>query len=168
MPQGQLFFKTKNTSKQWVDAYTEYGMSLEDGAIGEIITPAPMKEGVSNSLATADGVAYMAGTIGKKNERTLSFNVHILAATEAAGWTAYRKFCREVLDPQYVQMKIVDGTEPFPTYLNNGVETAGALHLLFRSCHQVGRYRMRLLKWELTFAEPNPSVRDNREPSIMN
>lgn len=168
MPQGQLFFKTKNTSKQWVDAYTEYGMSLEDGAKSEIITPAPMKDGVSNSAATSHGVAYLGETLGKKNECTLSFNVHILAATEVAGWTAYRRFCREVLDAGYVQMKIVDGTEPFPTYLSNGAETAGALHLLFRSCQPVGHYRMQLLKWTLTFAEPHPEIRDNREPSIMN
>lgn len=167
MPQGQLFFKTKNTSRQWVDAYTEYGMSLEDGAISEIITPAPMKEGVSNSASTSHGVAYLGETLGKKNERSLSFNIHILAATEAAGWTAYRRFCREVLDAGYVQMKIVDGTEPFPTYLSGSTETAGALHLLFVSCQQVGRYRMQLLKWTLTFKEPHPEIRDNRVPSIM-
>ena len=118
MPHGKLFFKTASTNG-WVDAYDTYGMSLEDGALSKIITPAPHKAPVTSSGVTSHGRAMLGSSIGKKDGRTMSFDVHFTGATEAQFLTRYYAFCQQVLDAGYVKMYVVlPGGDPFPKFNN--------------------------------------------------
>lgn len=147
-----------------MDAYDAYGMSLEPGAIDAVMTPAPNKEPVSASSATAHGRALLGGTIGLTDARMLSFDVHFRAATKAQYLTRYYNFRQQILESGYVQLRVIlsDGS-PFP--LCNGA--AGAMHLVYQDCKPFRQFRMGMAKFTLFFSEPHPEITDNREPSIM-
>lgn len=162
MPHGKLFFKTASTNG-WVDAYDTYGMSLEDGALSKIITPAPHKAPVTSSGVTSHGRAMLGSSIGKKDGRTMSFDVHFTGATEAQFLTRYYAFCQQVLDAGYVKMYVVlPGGDPFPKFNN----AHGAMHLIYQDCQPFQQYQMGLAKFTLVFEEPHPEIIKDAEPPI--
>ena len=167
MPAGTLFIRTRATIAKngqsgisayggqngWADAFERYGLSLEDGALEEIMTPAPHKEGDSNDGITGDGIAYDGSTIGKKDQRQLSFDVHIIASNQDDYFAKYDLFVAEVLDPGYFQLR----TSFFPNRV---------YHLLFRSCQNYSHFLSGLAKFTISCKEPHPEIRDLRDPYI--
>ncbi len=61
-----------------IDAYTTYGVSLEDGGDSLMAFP-PNKQPVTNKNVTADGASVVAGTAGFRDERTVAVPLHIVA-----------------------------------------------------------------------------------------
>lgn len=152
---GELFFKTANTKvsgvSDWVDAYTRYGLSLEDGSRARLRAPAPMKAGVSNSSAVTNGVAYLASSIGKKDERTVSLAVHIvgIAHDDLSAKEDYEAkfddFCTEVLDCGYIKVRL-------------GV-SGPVFHMLYVDCQPFDEFCGEMAKFTLSLKEPHPEIR---------
>ena len=158
MPKGELYLKTGKTTSPastdanvtggWVDAYEQYGLSLEDGALSKLIAPAPNKNPVSNTNALTSGVAYLGGSVGVKNERTLSLDAHICAGTKAEFWSKYAAFCNEILDHargDHIRLKHADD--------HNRVH-----HLVYQSCEPFSQFRMEMAKFTLVVKEPHPEL----------
>ncbi len=175
MPKGELFIRTKRTIAQgsgtgiistsasdkpswvqdsgWVDAYERYGMSLEDGQIDKLMTPAPKKQPTGVSQAGVHGVAYSGDSIGITDERTLSVDFHILASTKAIYLQRYALLCNEVFDCGYIQLR-VDGLDKY-------------FHLIYQDCPQFEQWNMEMAIYTLVILEPHPEITDRRTPSIM-
>lgn len=143
MAAGKFFIKVGNGA--WWDAYNRYGISLEDGALNRILTPAPHKEPVTNKNVLSHGVSVVQNQF-YKDVRDVSLEMHLIASNKTDFMTKYNQFCSEVLDAGYFKVK----TE----------ETGGTVfHFLYKDCTSFQQVDFRLAKFTLTLQEPNPSVR---------
>ena len=113
MPKGELYIKTSRMSAStdktgivdddkspfcgYCDAFVRYGLSLGDGAIDKLMTESPAKSPKGTSLATSDGVSYIADTVGVCDERQLSLEVNLVAHYRLDYLKKYRRLCHEVL-----------------------------------------------------------------------
>lgn len=106
----------------------------------------------------------LGGSIGVPDARMLSLDVHFQASTRGQFLTRYYNFLEEILESGYVQLRVIlpDGSA-FP----QGGGGAGALHLVYQDCKPFKQFRMGMARYTLSFLEPHPEIRDNREPSIM-
>lgn len=159
MPKGELYLKTgkttspastddQNVTGGWVDAYEQYGFSLENGSLSKLMAPAPNKKPVSNSNALAGGVAYLAGSVGVKDERTLSLDAHICARTEEEFWNKYSSFCDEILDHargDHIMLKHVR-------------DHGRVHHLVYQACEPFSQFRMEMAKFTMVLLEPHPEL----------
>lgn len=166
MPVGKLFFRTrvtkgllnqsniytKNSVAGWADAFERYGMSLEDGALEQLMTPAPHKEGESNDEVTANGIAYNGQTLGFKDQKQFSFDVHIIGSNRADYLAKYDLFIAEVLNCGYFQLLTAD----FPDRV---------YHLVYRNCQNYSHLDS-LAKFTISVKEPHPEIRDFRDPVV--
>lgn len=154
---GEFFIRTRTTialagnatgidANGWADAQSRYGMGLEEGALAKLMTPAPNKKPTGNSNVVTNGVAYLGSTIGVKDERTLSIEVHVIAETEANFLSLYSLICSEILDCGYIQVKT--------KYQTNTV-----YHLIYQDCQQYSQFNMKKAKMTLSFIEPHPEYR---------
>ena len=173
MPKGELYIRTGRTItahnnaqsshtgmedlsvnnvtyKGWVDAYDRYGLSLEGGALGKLMAPAPNKKPVGNNNVMMNGVAYLGGTIGLKDERAVALDVHITAASKAAFLSQYDLLCSEVLDAGYIQVRT--------SYQQNVI-----YHLVYQDCQQYSQYDRSMAKFTLAFIEPHPEFRTHKQ-----
>lgn len=146
----------------WADAFLRYGLSLEDGAMSKLLTPAPKKKGNSASEVTKNGVAYSAATLGMADEREMSFDVHFVAPDRQTFLANYDLFCAEVLSPGYVQLRFsVDN-------VGGGLRDRGIYHLKYDDCQQFQEFAFQMAKFTLSFTEPHPEIRDERWPAVLN
>ena len=158
MPKGELYLKTgKTTSPEstdpnvtggWVDAYEQYGLSLEDGALSKLIAPAPNKNPVSNTNALTNGVAYLGSSVGVKDGRTLSLDAHICAGTKTEFWNKYSDFCD----------KILDHARGDHIMLKHACDHERVHHLVYQSCEPFSQFRMEMAKFTMVLLEPHPEI----------
>lgn len=137
-----------NAQNGWVDAYLKYGLSLEDGALSKLIAPAANKKPVGNSNALTGGVAYLGSSVGVKDERQLSLDVHICASTKADFWTKYSSFCAEILDHavgDHIRLKHVD----------DGMRVH---HFVYQNCEPFMQFQGEMAKFTLILLEPHPEL----------
>ena len=127
------------------DAYTAYGMSLEDGGLERLMTPAPNKQPVTNKNVVTDGASVVGVTVGCKDERTLSIPFHIIAADQSDFLTKYAALCA-VLDNGIVS--ISTRWQPNVVY-----------HFIYIDCQQYQQFINGMAKFMLSLYEPNPSNR---------
>lgn len=76
---GQLYIydSSENT---WVDAGHAFGLSISDGALSALLSPAPMKTYPSNKSRLESGTRYIKVN-PKVDERTITLPFHIIAAS---------------------------------------------------------------------------------------
>jgi hypothetical protein len=142
MAHGDLYFIKNNMA---IDAFDEYGISLEDEGISKIMTPAPHKEPVQNKNMAMHGTAIV-GNVNLKDVRTLSLPMHIVAKTKEAFFTKYGKFCSEILDAGWIHLK----TKYQPNVI---------YHFRYVDCQPFSIYNMEMAKFTLSLEEPNPNNR---------
>ena len=139
MPLGELRINGE-------DAYSKYHLSLEDGAKGILMTPAPNKQRAKNRSRKRHG-EEVAGSLEKKDSREMALPMHITAATTAEGLQYYYLLC-QLLDAGTLD-----------------IEYAGIPNKIFRckymSCSDFRTVRDELIKFTLKVEEPNPN---NRNP----
>ena len=102
MPAGELDIQVGGA---WKDAYTEWGLSLDDIGLSRLVTPRPHKQPVTNKNVTANGAHVIASTVGHEDERTLIIPVHITAPDRTTFWARYHAFCSEVLSNGTVTLR---------------------------------------------------------------
>lgn len=126
------------------DAYTTWGVFLEDGALSALMTPAPLKSFIENSVAGEHGKQIFAQN-PKVDERTISMAVCIKADTETQFMIRYKAFVTEL---QSGILEIKTKYEPDVVY-----------RCTYLSCQQFSQFVRRLGKFVLRLSEPNPMNR---------
>lgn len=134
---GELFINGK-------DAYTEYGMSLEDGAISALLTPPPLKEFVENESRIENGKKIIVG-YPVYDARDISLAFHIVAPTKEAFFTKYQALCA-VLQKGIVKIK-------------TKYQADTVYKFVYNSCTQFSQYSFGIAKFTLKLTEANPADR---------
>ncbi len=131
----------------WVDAYTRYGISLDDTAMSKLMTPAPNKDVLENKSDLEHGKRVNRSSDGvKKDERNVSIILNLTASTKAQFLTKYGLFCTEILDKGFFDIKTAyqDGVVYRMTYLD---------------CTQFSEFVFGIGKYTLSLNEPDPTNR---------
>lgn len=157
MPAGELYIRTANTvSPQstdpyvkdgYVDAYTAFGLSMEDEGLGRLIAPIPHKEPVVNKNVTAHGAMVIESSCGLHDEQTISIPVHITAPSRAAFWTRYAAFC-STIDSDYIHVKTCyTGNKEFKCR--------------YLACQNFSEFMQQMAKFDLVLYLPNTPEPNN-------
>ena len=137
MPTGELFING-------IDAYEEYGVSMQSSGLSALMTPPPLKEMIENKSRQEHG-KRVVNQNPKIDERELSLPIHITARSKEDFLEKYGKFC-EVLAKGTLELKT--------SYQPNIV-----YRTIYQSCSQFSEYRLGLAKFTLRLNEPNPNNR---------
>ena len=137
MPAGELFINGK-------DAYTTWGLSLDETGLSKLMTPGPHKEPVQNKNMAMNGT-HIVGGVAYKDVRTVSLPVHITAPNKSTFLSRYASFCAE-LDTG--RLDISTKYEPGKVY-----------HFIYEDCQQFSEFMLEMAKFTLSLTEPDPSNR---------
>ncbi|MBO4849856.1 MAG: hypothetical protein J5529_03020 [Prevotella sp.] len=156
MPQGELFIKCHETvpeftSQQdcnyaedtWYDAYDNWGVSLEDGAIETLMAPPSSKEYITNECRLENGTRY-AAVAPKVAERELTLPIHLVASSKDNLLDKYRNFCI-VLRSGKIDIRTSHQSIIYK--------------LRYKSCTPNGLFLHGMAKYTLRMVEPNPTDR---------
>ena len=138
MPKGELFING-------VDAYTEYGISMDSSVLSALMTPSPNKEYIENKSRQEHG-KRVVNVSPKIDERDLSLSLHIKASSKDDFMEKYGKFCLVLANGK---LDIKTRFQPNVVYRTNYI-----------SCTQFSEYRLGLAKFTLKLNEPNPANRN--------
>ena len=127
------------------DAWTKWGISLDSSGLATLMTPAPLKEFISNESRLEHGRQYIT-TDTKWKERELTLRLNLYAPTAALFYARYDAFCKCVLATGTVD--ISTRYQPDVTY-----------RCLYQSCTLYTQYRGKIAKFALKLIEPNPTDR---------
>lgn len=134
----QLYINGKN-------AYTEYGIFMDDTAISALMTPAPNKEFISNKYRYKDGKHVIRhNPCLDERDITIGFNIH--AKDEKTFLSNYYKFCEEVLSTG----ELIIHTSFLPNVW---------YRCTYLSCTQFSQFNRQMAKFSLKLNEPDPSDR---------
>lgn len=138
MLKGQLYINGK-------DAYSTWGIFMDDTALSTLMTPAPNKEFVSNKYRSKDGKRVIRHNPRlDEREITLSFNMSAKSPEEFLA--NYGKFCYDVLATG--EMVIHTSFQPTIWY-----------RCIYLSCTQFSEFIREMAKFSLKLNEPDPSDR---------
>lgn len=155
MPQGELYIKKTNRitpvsgalQNGWVDTFIQWGVSFSESALSALMTPAPNKEMPQNKNRVNNGKVIVHDTsIVVKDERAVSLEMHITAKNKTDFWDKYDRFCTEVLEGGFLEIK------------NNNVPTK-VFRMFYENCTQFSEFNGLIAKFTLRLNEPNPSNR---------
>lgn len=132
---------------QWKDAFTKWGLSLEDVGLSRLVTPRPHKKPVTNKNVTANGAHVISSTVGFEDERTLSIPMHITAPDKTTFWARYHAFCSEVLRPGPVTLR--------SNYFKNSSGTPIPFSFIYQDVQNFSEFRQRKAKFDVIFYESN-------------
>lgn len=130
----------------WKDAYTQWGLSLEDEGLSRLVTPRPHKQPVTNKNVTAAGAYVIAGTVGYEDERTISLPMHITAPDKATFWSRYRAFC-SVLGAGTVTLR--------SNYFKDGNGHPISFTLIYQDVQNFTEFTQKMAKFDVVFYESN-------------
>lgn len=141
--QGTLFINGK-------DAYTTWGITLDENALSALMTPAPLKDPIANKSRAAHGrdVLGFGGATPYRprvDEREFSIGINLTAPNEAEFFRRYEAFCRE----------LQGGRLDIRTKWQQGV----TYRCLYVSCTQFAQFMRGMAKFSLRLNEPNPTNR---------
>lgn len=135
---GELFINGK-------DAYTTWGLSMDETSLSALMTPAPNKELIENKSRLEHGKRVITSN-PKKDERNLTLQINITAPDKDTFFTRYDSFCNE-LDLGVLDIK----TKYQPTTVYRTV---------YQSCQQFSQFMQGIGKFALKLNEPNPKNRN--------
>ena len=138
MPKGELYING-------LDAYTEYGLSMESSGLSVLMAPPPNKEYIENKSRQEHGKRVVVSN-PRIDERELNLPVHIKASSRESFIEKYVKLC-DLLAGGKIEIKTI--YEPSKVYRTNYI-----------SCTQFSEYRMGLARFTLKLNEPNPTNRN--------
>ena len=138
MPKGELFING-------LDAYLEYGLSLESSGLSALMTPPPNKEYIENKSRLEHGKRVVPAN-PKVDEREVNIICHIKASSKEKFLSQYSKLC-EVFAAG--KLDISTSYQPNVVY-----------RMIYQSCSQFTEYRLGLAKFTLRLNEPNPTNRN--------
>ena len=136
---GELFINGK-------DAYSTWGISMDDTALSALMTPAPNKELIENKSRLEHGKRVVTAN-PKKDERNLTLQINLTAPDKDTFFARYDSFCSE-LDTGVLNIKT--------KHQSNVVYKT-----IYLSCSQFGQFMQGIGKSVLKLNEPNPNNRSS-------
>lgn len=143
MPHGELFIRATGGG-EFEDAYDTYGLSLNEEGLSRLMTPAPLKEPVSNKNVITHGASILQSSL-VKDVRQVSLGMHISAPDKTTFLSRYASFC-QLLDNGFIDIK---------TKYQEGV----VYHFIYLDCTQFSEFNRELAKFTLSLEEPHPESR---------
>lgn len=134
---GQLIINGK-------DAYTNWGITLDDTSVSALMTPAPVKEFTENKSRSIDGKQVLVKT-PKIDERNIMLSINITAKDRTTFLSRYNSFCQE----------LATGQLNIQTAFTGGI----IYKTLYKDCRQFEQFNGRIGKFMLSLNEPNPANR---------
>lgn len=126
------------------DAFTTYGIGLEKGAIASLLTPAPMKEYISNNSRLNHGTQILP-TSAKVNQREITIQFHMFASSESTFMANYTNFTNVLASGKVI--------------LHEKKYTNKYYRCFFVSCTAYQHNINGLSKFTLKLIEPDPTDR---------
>lgn len=158
MPVGQLYIWTNETYKPnyrsrwvkelgdgWVDAYKEFGMSLDESALSALMTPPPNKACIENSSRLEHGKRVINNN-PKIDSRSVTLTFNLTAKDVTEFMQRYAKICEDVLACGYMELI---------TEFQEGVK----YKMQYESCTQFSQFMRSIGKFSLKLTEPDPTDR---------
>lgn len=127
------------------DAFTRYGVNLEDGALSALMTPPPLKELIETKSRLIHGKKVVAKQ-PKYDEREITLPFHIIASSKSEFFQKYALFCEEVLAAG--KFELVTKYQPTVVY-----------RLVYLSCTQFRQFHQEMGVFSLKVCEPDPTDR---------
>lgn len=143
----------------WKDAFTEWGVNLEDGALSALMTPPPMKEFIESKSRLLHGKSVITKA-PRYDSRDITLPFHIVARSRNEFFLKYNKFCDDVLSNGSFSLKTK--YQPAISMTVDGSPVAipeVVYHLVYLSCTQFSQFQQQLAKFTLKVCEPNPADR---------
>lgn len=138
-------------SDGWVDAFLQWGVSFTATSLSVLMTPAPNKQPVENKSRLEHGKRVIKDTkYVKKDERDVSLEMHIIARDKTDFWDKYDRFCSEVLDYGFIDLRCA-------------YRPTKVFRMTYESCTQFQEFMEELAKFTLRLNEPDPSNREIEE-----
>lgn len=134
------------------DAFDTWGISLEDGAISTLMTPAQVKDYVSNESRLEHGKRVVVDS-PKYDSRDITLEMHLIAKSKETFLENYANFCNDVLAKGVL-------------HISTTYQTDVTYHCLYVSCTQFSQYQFGLAKFSLKLTEPNPANRTDTSTNI--
>ena len=135
---GELFINNK-------DAYTTWGISMDDTSLSALMAPHPLKEFVENSSRLEHGKRVDTSN-PKIDERNITLQLNLTARDKDEFFNRYLSFCDELAKGV---LNIRTKYQPSVTY-----------HTIYVSCSQFSQFMQGIGKFTLRLNEPNPSERN--------
>ena len=136
MPSGVLYINDK-------DAYTAFGLSLADGALSALMTPAPNKSLIESTYRKLPGKRVIPKNV-VQDSRELNLEVYITGKDKKTFFQNYAAFCNE----------LKKGTLTIRTSF-----TGEYYRCIYLSCTQFTEFVQEMAKFSLKLSEPDPSNR---------
>ncbi len=129
------------------DAWTTWGVGLEDGSLGELMAPPALKAPIVNESRLEDGKRYYMEDTQRLDERTITLVFFLIAGNITDYITNYRSFISALAAGE---VTLQTDSEPDTYY-----------HLIYGSCSQFRQFFGGMARIAVKFIEPNPSNRTN-------
>ncbi|WP_294616443.1 hypothetical protein [uncultured Bacteroides sp.] len=134
---GELFINGK-------DAYLAWGVSMDDTSLSELMTPPANKAVIENESRLQHGKRVVMSGL-KLDQRNLTLQINLTAATEAQFFARYNDFCKELATGV---LNIKTKYQPDVVYKT-----------IYLSCGQFSQFMRGIGKFSLKLNEPNPDDR---------
>lgn len=138
MLKGQLKINGK-------DAYTTWGISMDDTSLSALMTPPSVKAYIENSNRIEHGNRVVTTSV-YVDSRDLTLQLNLTANDEQQFFECYASFCEE----------LAKGVLDIETSFQKGV----VYHCLYQSCSQFSQFMRGIGKFVLKLTEPNPNKRN--------
>lgn len=134
---GELYINGK-------DAYTTWGMSMDDTSLADLMTPSSNKEYIENKSRLEHGKRVVVVN-PRVEERNLTLQLNLTAVNEADFFAKYNLFCQEL---EKGELEIRTKYQPTVVY-----------RTIYLSCQQFSQFMRGIGKFALKLNEPNPKDR---------
>lgn len=126
------------------DAYTTWGISMDETSLSALMAPAPNKDLIENKSRLADGKKVITAN-PKLDERSLALQIHLTASSVNEFFARYQSFCEE----------LATGVLDIKTKYQPNV----VYKTIYQSCSQFSQFMQGIGKFTLKLTEYNPSDR---------
>ncbi|MDY7253537.1 hypothetical protein QHG78_09675 [Bacteroides sp. A1-P5] len=126
------------------DAYTTWGISMDDTSLSELMTPVSNKVFIENESRLEHGKQVIV-TKSKLDARNLTLNINLVASNEQQFFERYNSFCEELATGM---LEVRTKYQPNVVY-----------RTIYQSCSQFSQFMRGIGKFTLKLYEPNPNDR---------
>lgn len=126
------------------DAYTTWGISMDDTSLSELMTPVSNKEFVENESRLEHGKKVIVSN-PRLDARNVTLKINLSATSEQQFFERYNSFCKELATGV---LEIKSKYQPDVVYKT-----------IYQSCSQFSQFMRGIGKFTLKLVEPNPNDR---------
>lgn len=132
------------------DAWTRWGIMMDDTSLSALMTPPAIKDFPKNSSRLESGTRYI--TLNPKlKERDVTLALQFVAETKAEFLANYNDFCQNVLATGKLNIRTMYNDVTY--------------YLVYNSCTQYRQFLFKVAKFSLRLTEYNPENRTSGTPS---